>query len=142
MFWMKMNKNKKKLTNLFSEMIKKVDAKLELYAFIIFGSQARGNALPYSDYDIVIIADFQEKYIYRSKWIVQIAPEVPIDIFCYTPQEFDKLFSQYNLTAIDAIDEGIFLKGEKFLEPYVTQLEEFKKRGMRKTDSLLIPPSS
>lgn len=133
---------KKELKDFFSEMIQTLDTKLNLHAFIIFGSQARGNALPYSDFDIVIVADFQEEYIYRSKWIVQIAPEVPIDLFCYTPEEFNRLFNQYNLTAIDAIDEGIFLRGEKFLEPYVKQLEEFKKRGMRKTDSLLIPPSS
>jgi predicted nucleotidyltransferase len=136
-----MNK-REKLTKLFFDMIKKIRKRVSLYAFIVFGSQARGNALPYSDYDIVIIANFKEKYLDRSKWLVQIAPAIPIDIFCYTPSEFDMLFNQYNLTAINAIDEGIFLMGEQFLEKYEKRLKLFKERGMKKKDHILIPPSS
>jgi uncharacterized protein len=138
---MKMSKSEE-LKKLFSDMIKNIGKRISLYAFIVFGSQARGNALPYSDYDIVIIANFEEKYLDRSKWLVQIAPAVPIDIFCYTPSEFDMLFNQYNLTAIDAIDEGIFLEGEQFLQKYEKRLKRFKERGMKKKDHILIPPSS
>ncbi|MFW9875425.1 MAG: nucleotidyltransferase domain-containing protein [Candidatus Thorarchaeota archaeon] len=131
---------KEKLNNLFSNMIEKIEVQIQLVAFIIFGSRARGNALPSSDYDIVIIGDFEEKYLNRSKWIVHVAPEVPIDLFCYTPEEFETLFNQFNLTAIDAINDGIFLKGEAFLQKFIDKLKFFKKRGLRKEGHILIPP--
>lgn len=122
-------------------MIEKVEERIDLIAFIVFGSRAKGNALPYSDYDIVIIGDFEEKYLNRSKWIVHLAPEVPIDLFCYTPTEFENLFDQYNITAIDAINDGIFLRGEGYLQKYIEKLRFFKKNGLRKEGNLLIPPN-
>lgn len=122
-------------------MIRGIENKVELYAFIIFGSRARGNALEHSDYDIVIIANFQEKYLYRGKWIVQMAPDVGVDIFCYTPKEFENMFNQFNLTAIDAIDEGIFLKGGEFLKKYQKRLSYFKEKGLKKEDHVLFHPS-
>ncbi len=128
-------------TDLFSQMIKKIEERINLISFIIFGSRARGNALPYSDYEIVIIGEFKEKYINRSEWIVQIAPEVPIDVFCYTPDEFEMLFNQYNLTAIDAINDGIFLRGEEYLQKFVEKLKYFKEKGLRKERHILIPPN-
>ncbi|MBN1214473.1 MAG: nucleotidyltransferase domain-containing protein [Candidatus Lokiarchaeota archaeon] len=130
-----------KFQELFKNMILNIEKRINLYAFIIFGSRARGNALYYSDFDILIIADFKEKYINRSKWVVQIAPEVPIDVFCYTPKEFKHLFHQYNLTTIDAIDEGIFLKGKDYLEEYIEKLSLFKQKGLKKKNHLLIPPT-
>ena len=132
---------KENLSNLFSQMIEKVEERIDLIAFIVFGSRAKGNALPYSDYDIVIIGDFEEKYLDRSKWIVHLTPEVPIDLFCYTPTEFETLFNQYNITAIDAINDGIFLRGERHLQKYLEKLRFFKKNGLRKEGNLLIPPN-
>jgi len=89
--------------DVFGGMISALQARVPLHAVILFGSHARGQAGPYSDYDIVIIADFEEKYLDRGRWVVQLAPPVPIDIFCYTPAEFEKMFNTYRLTAIDAI---------------------------------------
>ncbi|MBD3195984.1 MAG: hypothetical protein GF317_13065 [Candidatus Lokiarchaeota archaeon] len=132
---------KSELKNLFSQMIRKLQKRINLMAFIIFGSRAKGNALHFSDYDIVIIGDFQEDYMERSEWIVHIAPMVPVDLFCYTPEEFNKLFNRYNLTAIDAIDEGIFLEGENYLQKFVDKLEFFKNRGLKKEGHILIPPN-
>lgn len=133
--------NKQKLHNLFDDMIKEVEKRVNLHAFIIFGSRARGNYLHYSDYDIVIIADFKQKYLGRTEWIVQTAPLVPIDVFCYTPEEFHAMFNRYHLTAIDSVDEGIVLKGEDFMKKYQEKLQEFKRKGMKKRNNVLYPPS-
>ena len=138
--FLEMETPKNKL-ELFSEMIHKIQEKITLYAFILFGSRARGDAKFYSDFDIVIIGDFKMAYIERTKWVLWISPPVPIDVFCYTPEEFDKLFHSFQLTAIDAIGEGIVLYGEKFIDPYKSQYEKFLQHGMRKTSCTLIPPS-
>ncbi|MHA1697791.1 MAG: hypothetical protein ACTSWN_03010, partial [Promethearchaeota archaeon] len=69
-------------------------------------------------------------------------PYIALDIFCYTPAEFDEMFNQYNLTAINAVDEGIVLKGEGFIERYRNRLAFFKKMGLRKEGNVLYHPMS
>ncbi|MBD3215566.1 MAG: hypothetical protein GF311_23350 [Candidatus Lokiarchaeota archaeon] len=66
---------------------------------------------------------------------------VPIDLFCYSPEEFNMLFNRYNLTAIDAIDKGIFLDGENYLQKVVDKLEFFKMRGFKKEAHVQITPN-
>jgi predicted nucleotidyltransferase len=131
----------KEFRELFQEMIQSIENKIELHAFILFGSRARGNALPHSDYDVLIIGDFEKKYLSRSQWVIKCAPLIPMDIFCYTEDEFNQLFHQYNLTAIDAVDEGIILRGHEFMNKYEKKLAFFKEKGMKKGDHILYPPS-
>ncbi len=130
------------LDELFKEMIQKIEIKLDLKAVIVFGSRTRGNAHYYSDYDIVIIANFKESFFKRSDWIIEITPDVSTDIFCYTPEEFELLFNDYHLTAIDSIGEGIVLFGEEFINPYKVRYQDFIRRGMKKTNCVLIPPKN
>ena len=134
-------KNNTKFKALFHNMIKQIQQKVPLKAVILFGSQARGEAHQFSDYDLVIIADFQESYLDRGMWVVHLAPDVSVDVFCYTPAEFDLLFNSYNLTAIDAISEGIVLHGDKYVSTYKTKYIEFVQRGLKKKRYVLLPPS-
>lgn len=126
---------------MFGEMIEDIKEHVPLKAVILFGSHARGTAHKYSDFDILIIADFQEDYFDRSVWISEYTPFVSIDLFCYTPEEFERLFSSFGLTAIDAIGEGIVLFGEDYVAPYKLRYTDLIHRGMRKTKCVLIPPT-
>jgi hypothetical protein len=65
---------------------------------------------------------------------------VALDLFCYTPQEFETMFISYNLTTIDAIGEGIALYGADFFQKYHDLYNEFVKHGMRKSKCALYPP--
>jgi predicted nucleotidyltransferase len=133
--------SKAKFLKIFGKLIGEIKSRVPLKTVILFGSYARGTAHKFSDYDLVIIADFQEEYFDRSAWIIKIAPFVSMDLFCYTSEEFEMLFSSYNLTAIDAIGEGIILFGEDYVTPYSVRYADFIRRGMRKTQCVLIPPS-
>lgn len=130
----------KEYKELFENMIINLQKKIELFAFILFGSRARGDSTKYSDYDVVIIGSFKEPFMDRGEWVVQLTPDVAIDIFCYTPKEFATMFHSYRLTAIDAIGEGIPLYGEVYLAPYRKLYKEFIKNGMRKETCVLYPP--
>ena len=134
-------KNKPDFAALFKKMLEQIKVRVQLKAVILFGSHARGDAHKFSDYDLVIIADFQESYLKRALWVVQLAPDVSVDVFCYTPSEFESLFNSYNLTAIDAISEGIILFGEEFLKPYQEKYRDLVHRGLRKKEWVLMPPS-
>ena len=133
-------KSKKKYLGLFERMIKGIQERVTLNAIILFGSQARGTAHKYSDYDILVVADFQEEYWDRTSWVVDFTPDISVDLFCYTPSEFDQMFNAFRLTPIDAIGEGIVLFGEEFIAPYKAMYEIFLTNGMRKTNCVLIPP--
>jgi predicted nucleotidyltransferase len=126
---------------LFSDMIQAVQKRTDLKAVILFGSRARGTPNKYSDYDLVLIGDFKEKFAERRDWVRKLAPLVSMDLFCYTPREFEQMFHSYRLTAIDAIGEGIVLHGEDFVAPFKQKYAEYVDRGMRKTSCALIPPS-
>jgi len=127
--------------DLFRNMIDAIKQRIDLKAVILFGSRARGTFNMYSDYDLVIIGDFKDDYVDRREWVRALAPLVSIDLFCYTPAEFERMFNEYRLTAIDAVGEGVVLLGEEFLAPFTRQYAEFIKHGMKKTNCVLIPPS-
>jgi predicted nucleotidyltransferase len=135
-----MNKNAEIYKSLFLEMINKIQQRIKLNAVILFGSRARGDFIQMSDYDIVVVGAFQEPYFERLEWVGQLAPDLAIDLFCYTLQEFETLFSSYNLTTIDAIGEGFALYGEDFFRKYHNRYNEFVKHGMRKSKCALYPP--
>ncbi len=128
------------LLKLFADMIEKIADQVFIHAFIVFGSRAKGSYFEHSDYDILIIANFTRKYLKRTEWVVETAPLLPIDVFCYTPEEFDLMFNNYHVTAIDSVDEGIILKGEKYIKKYHEKLDDFKKRGLKKTKAAIHPP--
>jgi predicted nucleotidyltransferase len=125
---------------LFGDMIAAIQARIDLKAVILFGSRARGTAQAYSDYDLVIIGDFKDKYLARLEWVIQLAPFMPVDLFCYTPQEFEVMFQAFRLTPIDAVGEGVVLLGDDWVRPYKERHAILVEHGMRKTDCVLIPP--
>ncbi len=71
----------------------KIKKEIEPEKIILFGSKARKDNLKYSDYDIIIVSkkfkgmDFHKRIIS----IYEIIDEaIPIDVLCYTPEEFEK----------------------------------------------------
>jgi predicted nucleotidyltransferase len=60
---------------------------------ILFGSQARGEADTYSDYDIVVIKHTKRPFLDRLQDMVPYLVEFnrPAEILVYTPEEFDRM---------------------------------------------------
>lgn len=125
----------------FSPMISALGEHLDLHMVVLFGSRARGDHATHSDFDVVIVGDFQGTFLSRLEWISRYLPEVPMDVFCYTVDEFEALFADFNVTAIDAIGEGIVLFGKNLFAAYKARHEEFTRRGMKKGNFALHLPS-
>ena len=49
------------------EYVEKVRGRMKLHAAILFGSRARGDHGPWSDYDLLLIGDFKDPYLERLK---------------------------------------------------------------------------
>jgi len=77
---------------LFSDMIKKIQDKVLLKAFILFGSQARGEATDESDVDVLVVTSRLDK---RSlDLILDAAWEVGFDagtVISAIPATFDEM---------------------------------------------------
>ncbi len=77
---------------LFRSMIDNLREQLQPKAVILFGSRARGNAMKESDYDIVVIAEYKVEYFARVAQVLRLKPPLPLDVFYYTPSEFEEIF--------------------------------------------------
>lgn len=128
------------------ELLKAVERIAKSYrvdALILFGSRARGDYKPWSDYDVLIVADFKEKYLDRIGRILDMLSDLSIYVepHPYTFEEAVEMLRRGNPTLVDALSEGIVLySGEKFKE-LLKHYEELLRRGLRKTETSVIVPS-
>ncbi len=132
-------KNDFKILNRVVEILK---MRYHLIAVILFGSRARGDYTPWSDYDILIIADFQSPYLERLKEVLDILKDVkiPIEPHPYTLEEAIRMLKNGNPTIYDALDEGIILYETEEFMVLKNLFEKLKKKGMRRTNTTIIIP--
>ncbi|MHA1711274.1 MAG: nucleotidyltransferase domain-containing protein [Candidatus Freyarchaeota archaeon] len=122
--------------------VDEVAEKFGAKCIILWGSRARGDHTPHSDYDLIVIADFKEKFLDRLAALMELAPPKPnIEALGYTPSEFEKMFQQGNVTALDAIHEGTPLHGEEYFNKYSKQLKKLLNAGLKRT-STWKPPNT
>ncbi|TFF89533.1 MAG: hypothetical protein EU549_00240 [Promethearchaeota archaeon] len=142
MSW-KMRKNNREIIEYLNILIEKIKDYYSIKCVIFFGSRARGDFSPHSDIDLIIVGNFRQKFINRADKIYEIHDwKLGLDVFCYRPQEFDELFHNGTVSALDAIDEGICLYGMDFFKKYERKLNKLKKRGLYKDPPVWVLPES
>ena len=115
----------------------------DLKCVILFGSRARGDFQSYSDIDLIIIGDFDQKFIDRGDFIREkYEGKEALDVFCYTAEEFNEMFFKGVVSVLDSIDEGISLFGKDYFEEYQIKLRKLKEKGLRKDAPVWILPES
>ena len=130
-----------------NELRKAVDilvSKYEPVAIILFGSRARGDYKPWSDYDLLIIARFDKNYLDRIGEILTALSEIkiPVEPHPYTLEEALEMLNKGNPMIIDALSEGVVLYRTRELEKLVNRLNEMIRRGLRKTYTSIIIPDT
>ena len=119
--------------------VERVSSRIKLYAAILFGSRARGDHKPWSDYDLLLIGEFSEPYLERIKLLLELAQgiKLPIEPHPYTLEEALKMLEHGNPIIVDAIEEGdpIMLteKYRKLLEKYQNMRKAGKLKRTRTT---------
>lgn len=121
---------------------KKILEKFHVDAIILFGSRARGDYKPWSDYDVLIIANFEEKYLDRIAKILELLDEIKITIepHPYTLEEAVEMLKKGNPIMIDAISEGLILYEGEGLKEILKIYEELLKKGLKRSGVSIILP--
>jgi len=115
---------------LFKNLLKIVEKilKLEgnnLESIILFGSRARGDYLSDSDFDILIILrECKDRVIDRPLKYYEVISNMPIDLFVYTVDEFEKMYKDGNCLVFDILYEGVVLYDRGF---FTKMRERFMK---------------
>jgi predicted nucleotidyltransferase len=75
-------------------------------AAYLIGSRARGHADEHSDIDVIIVAESDRPTVERFKDYLPaiVASTVGVDLFVYTPEEFDRMRAEERPFLMHALD--------------------------------------
>ena len=77
---------------------------------ILFGSVARGDADEFSDIDLIIVKNTKTRFIQRQVDATNLVPrDISVDIFVYTPEEFQNMIDDNSPFIERVLAEGIVL---------------------------------
>jgi len=123
------------------EYVKRVGKRVKLHAAILFGSRARGDHKPWSDYDILLIGEFKEPYLERLKILFDLTEgiRIPIEPHPYTIDEVLMMLERGNPMIVDAIEEGKQILMDEEYEKILGKYREMKKAGkLKRTKTTII----
>lgn len=97
--------------DLQKEIVRRIVDAIHPRKIILFGSHARGEAGPASDYDILVIADSDAPRHQRSAALYGALSDImlPMDILVYSPQEVSEWSNVPQAFVTTAIREGRIL---------------------------------
>lgn len=89
------------------DYVKEVVKSLNPHLVILFGSFATGDINEGSDIDILVVANFKEKFLDRIRTLMDINTfKIPIEPVGYTPEEFSEMKEKGNPFIIDVVEKG------------------------------------
>ena len=131
-------------SKLLDELVERLRRLPGLRAVVLFGSRARGDWGPWSDYDVLVIADFREGYLDRLARVLELLADLPapVEPHPYTPEEAEAMLRRGHPTIVDALEEGVVLYGGPELERLRSLHGELKRRGLRRTGASIVVPDA
>lgn len=101
---------------------------------LLCGSTALGENMPWSDIDLIVIADFEKPFLGRLKELALLNDSgLPLEVLGYTPDEFMQMLNRLNSGAIEAVEFGIPIMTGRLLPQLKRKLAELKALGLTKT---------
>ena len=98
---------------------------------IVIGSRARGDWLPWSDTDVIIVIGQADKRLPRNEDALAIGLEARV----FRPDELLKALEEFRLTALEAGDHGIPIYDDGFWHEFKARFEELRRAyGLERTE--------
>jgi predicted nucleotidyltransferase len=101
---------------------------------VLCGSTAIGENMPWSDIDLIVVADFEKPFLDRLGELALLNDTgLSLEVLGYTPAEFMQMLDNLNPGAIEAVEFGIPILPGRVLSELKEKLAELKKLGVTKT---------
>ena len=85
-------------------------ARPEVQRVILFGSLARGDAVPGSDVDLLVVVSTSDRpFLDRSSQYRPTGIPIGVDVFAYTEEELNSMLEEGSAFVKDAVTEGTVL---------------------------------
>ncbi len=128
--------------NRLRHLVKEVLARYRVHAIILFGSRARGDWLPTSDYDLLVIADFKSPFLDRISELSALAEGsgLPVEFHPYTMEEVREMLRRGVVSVIDALEEGVTLYEDESFREIREIFSRMKRKGMKRSETTIILP--
>ncbi|NJM66638.1 MAG: nucleotidyltransferase domain-containing protein [Acaryochloris sp. RU_4_1] len=73
----------------------------------VFGSMATGAVHEWSDIDLVIVKETNQRFLERTKEVLRLLqPKVGLDVLVYTPSEFQQLCQERAFVRDEIVNKG------------------------------------
>jgi predicted nucleotidyltransferase len=103
---------------------------------LLHGSTALGENMPWSDIDLIVIADFEKPFLERLDELALLNDTgLMLEVVGYTRGEFMEMLDRLNPSAIEALEFGTPILPGPFLSEFKDKLAELKTLGLTKTRS-------
>lgn len=80
----------------------------EINKIVVFGSLARGEAVPGSDVDLLLVlTESNESFLDRIPLYYPAGVPIGVDVFAYTEEEIARMLSEGNSFVARALSEGL-----------------------------------
>jgi len=93
-----------------AELARYVKLLREHYAplrILLFGSLTSDKTGEWSDLDLVIIKETDQRFLDRTREVLQLLrPQVGVDVLVYTPEEFDQMVQQRSFVRDEIAGKG------------------------------------
>jgi len=94
--------------DLISDIVRRIVETTQPDKIILFGSRARGDSRPNSDFDVLVIKESSEPRYRRSVPLYVALADVPaeVEVMVYTPEEIDEWRQVSQAFVTTAVREG------------------------------------
>jgi len=101
--------------NLIDDIVRRILETAQPEKIILFGSRARGDARPNSDFDLLVIKESSEPGYRRDAplYVALAGLNVPVDVMVYTPEEVTDWSAVPQAFITTAVREGKVLYERK-----------------------------
>jgi predicted nucleotidyltransferase len=105
---------------------------------VLFGSRARGDYKPWSDYDILVIADFDEEYLERIRKIYEVV-DPRVEVHPYRLDEALKMLDRGVPSIVDALEHGVVFFEDQSIRALREKFKALRSAGLlRRTKTSII----
>jgi predicted nucleotidyltransferase len=99
--------SKAKVKGLVRKYVEDVKGKIGLKLAVLFGSYAKNSYSWGSDVDIFLVAEkLPERILERPQMLIDSSFPLPMEVFAYTPEEFNKMVRENHPLVNEALRNG------------------------------------